>query len=50
MLDHGVEQSFHFGEAAKGRKGRRAFLNEEFASRAGLDFFQAGQKVGARNL
>ncbi len=38
MLEDGVEQSFHFGQAAEVCKSRGAFFNEKFASGAGLDF------------
>ena len=50
MLDDGIEQPFHLVETSEGCKRRRAFLDKEFASRAGLDFFQAAEEVFARNL
>src|SRR5208282_5850289 len=49
-LDYGIEQPLYLGKTSEGRKRRRAFLNKEFASRAGLDFLQTGEKVVARNL
>ena len=50
MLVYRIEQSFHLVETAERGKRRRAFLNKEFASRAGLDFLQTGEKIVARNL
>ena len=48
VLDDGIEQSFQIGEASKVGKGRSALFDKKFASRAGLDFLQAGEKVAAR--
>jgi len=45
MLEYRVEQSFHLVEPSESGKRRRAFLNKEFTSRAGLDFLQTGKKI-----
>src|SRR5260370_25163983 len=50
MLEHGVEQSLYFAQAAKICKSRGAFFNKKFASGAGLDFLQSCYKILARNL
>src|ERR1039458_9363842 len=50
MLENGIEQPFHLVKTSEGCERGCAFLNKEFASRAGLDFLQTGEKVVARNL
>ena len=50
MLDYRIQQPLYLVEAAEGGKGRRALLNKEFASGAGLNFLQASEKIVARNL
>src|ERR1700691_6563824 len=50
MLDYGIEHALYFAETSKRGKRRRAFLDEEFASRAGLHFLQPAEKVFARDL
>src|SRR5260370_11046448 len=50
MFEYGIEQAFHLAENSEICNRRRALLNEKLASRAGLDFLQAGDEVVARNL
>src|SRR5208283_2840099 len=49
VLDDGIEHSLDLVQASERGKRRRAFLDKELAGGAGFDFFQAGEKVFARD-